>query len=176
MNWTELLKSSIEENYKATEGLFDFVDGENLDWKPETGQNWMNVGQLLLHITSACGAAFKGFATGDWGLPEGVSAEDMSPGDMLPPAEKMPSVSSVEEARHLLAQDKALALDVLETMGEETLATKPTTAPWDPQPMVLGRRLLGMAMHLGNHKAQLFYYLKLQGKPVNTMHMYGMTL
>jgi hypothetical protein len=28
--------------------------------------------------------------------------------------------------------------------------------------------------HLGNHQSQLFYYLKLMGKPVNTMHLYGM--
>jgi len=40
--------------------------------------------------------------------------------------------------------------------------------------MPLGHRLLGMVGHLELHKAQLFYYLKLQGKPVNTMHMYGM--
>ena len=31
-----------------------------------------------------------------------------------------------------------------------------------------------MAEHLAQHKAQLFYYLKLQGKDVNTMHLYGM--
>ena len=31
-----------------------------------------------------------------------------------------------------------------------------------------------MVGHLANHKAQLFYYLKLLGKDVNTMHLYGM--
>ena len=40
--------------------------------------------------------------------------------------------------------------------------------------MRLGHRLLGMIGHLTQHKAQLFYYLKLQGKPVNTMHLWGM--
>jgi hypothetical protein len=28
--------------------------------------------------------------------------------------------------------------------------------------------------HLQQHKGQLFYYLKLQGKPVNTEHLWGM--
>jgi hypothetical protein len=28
--------------------------------------------------------------------------------------------------------------------------------------------------HLAQHKGQLFYYLKLQGKPVNTTDLWGM--
>ena len=31
-----------------------------------------------------------------------------------------------------------------------------------------------MVNHLNAHKAQLFYYLKLRGQAVNTLHMYGM--
>jgi hypothetical protein len=31
-----------------------------------------------------------------------------------------------------------------------------------------------MIQHLAQHKGQLFYYLKLQGKPVNTAHLWGM--
>jgi hypothetical protein len=31
-----------------------------------------------------------------------------------------------------------------------------------------------MVGHLAQHKGQLFYYLKLQGKPVNTAHLWGM--
>jgi len=33
--------------------------------------------------------------------------------------------------------------------------------------------LNAMIGHLATHKAQLFYYLKLQGKPVNTGHLWG---
>jgi len=40
--------------------------------------------------------------------------------------------------------------------------------------LLLGQRLLQMAYHLGSHKAQLFYYLKLQGVPVHTGHLWGM--
>ena len=79
MNWTKLLKSEIETAYTTTERLFDKVDPDRLDWKPETGANWMTVGQLLKHITCACGAACKGFVTGDWGLPPGVKVEDLPP-------------------------------------------------------------------------------------------------
>ena len=39
MNWTELLRSSIEYNYTVTEGLFGQVTDSELDWKPETGND-----------------------------------------------------------------------------------------------------------------------------------------
>lgn len=62
---------------------------------------------------------------------------------------------------------------MLEKCSEEDLAIKPAPAPWDPQSVNLGHRLLQMIGHLNQHKAQLFYYLKLQDKPVNTGHLYG---
>ena len=46
-------------------------------------------------------------------------------------------------------------------------------APWNPEERPIGHQFLQMAGHLANHKAQLFYYLKLLGKPVHTGHMYG---
>ena len=55
MNWTELLKTEIAMTYGATEGLLELVDEDALDWKPATGDNWMTTGQLLFHLTSACG-------------------------------------------------------------------------------------------------------------------------
>ena len=85
----------------------------------------------------------------------------------------MPTVGSVAEARKLLARDKQLALDMLAQCSEDDLANKPTPAPWDAVEMVLGYRLLQMVGHLSQHKGQLFYYLKLQGKPVNTGHLWG---
>jgi hypothetical protein len=174
MIWTNLLKHEIDSTYKAAEGLLGMVDEEKLNWKPPSGTNWMTTGQLLHHLTDACGGTFKGFVTGDWGLPAGVDPSQMTAEQMLPPAEKMPSVPSVAEARRLLTADRQMALDMLAKCGEERLATEPAPAPWDPSPMPLGQRLLGMVGHLGQHKSQLFYYMKLQGKPVNTMHLYGM--
>ncbi len=173
MNWTELLTKEIEDTYKITDALLGQVDGDKLDWKPETGSNWMTTGQLLQHISNACGGPCKGFITGDWGLPEGMDMKDMKPEDMIPPADAMPAATSIESVRQALADDKKLALGLIVEAGEEDLANKPTTAPWDPNPMGLGYRMLHMVGHLNNHKNQLFYYLKLQGKPVNTWHMYG---
>jgi hypothetical protein len=133
----------------------------------------MTMGQLLKHLADGCGAPFRGFVTGDWGMPEGMDVKDLAPEDMLPPAEKMPTIDSVAEAKELLAADKQLALDMLAKSGEERLAHETATAPWDPTAMILGHRLLQMVGHLNSHKSQLFYYLKLQGKPVNTGHLWG---
>lgn len=174
MSWTELLNREIESAYRATEGLVALVEEDDLNWKPATGNNWMTTGQLLMHITNACGACIKGFVTGDWGLPEGMDISDMKPEDMLPPAEKMPTVSSVQAAKDALAEDKQVAYDMVEKAGEQALGNDMASAPWDPREMLLGHRALEMVGHLNNHKCQLFCYLKLQGKPVNTGHMYGM--
>lgn len=173
MNWSDLLMREIEYTYRLTNGLFNLVDETMLDWKPATGNNWMTTGQLLMHITNACGAAIRGFVTGDWGLPKGVDLSDLSPEQMLPPAAKMPAIETVAKAKILLAADKQLAIDMLEKCKEDDLANQMTTAPWDSSKMILGHRLLQMISHLSHHKSQLFYYLKLQGKDVNTDHLWG---
>jgi hypothetical protein len=174
MNWKQLIRSELEYGYKAAEHLLDFVDEGDLGWKPSTGDNWMTTGQLLKHITGSCGAGAKGFVTGDWGLPEGIDFNNMSPEEMLPPAEKMPAMESVEETRKLLAEDKKTAFDMLDKSSEDDLANKIVEAPWDDLKVTLGQRFLQCVDHLNSHKAQLFYYLKLQGKPVNTGHLWGM--
>jgi len=174
MNWTDLLTQSVEYNYATTDKLLDLVEDDKLDWKPETGDNWMTTGQLIRHIGSACGAASERFLTGDWGMPEGVNPADVPPDEMMPPAEKMEGYDSVAEAKEHLSKDKAVALRVIQEAGEERLASEPCPAPWDPTPMPLGMRMLTMVNHLDDHTGQLYYYLKLQGKPVNTMTRYGM--
>jgi uncharacterized damage-inducible protein DinB len=174
MNWTQLLKNEIEHSYATTARLLDRVDTSSLDWKPQSGSNWMTVRQLLKHIGDACGTACKGFVTGDWGLPPGVKFEDLAADEMLPPAEKLPGVESIEEARKLLLRDKTLALQMVDQAGENELACRQVAAPWAPGvEFALGRHLLHMIHHLDQHKGQLFYYLKLQGKLVNTADLWG---
>jgi uncharacterized damage-inducible protein DinB len=174
VNWTQLLKTEIETTYATTAKLLDRVAPESLAWKPARGSNWMTVGQLLKHITNACGAPCKGFVTGDWGLPTGTKLEDLPAEEMMPTAEKLPAVESVEEARKLLAEDKALAIQMIDQAGENALANHEIAAPWAPGvEYALGRHLLQMVQHLGQHKGQLFYYLKLQGQPVNTADLWG---
>lgn len=167
MKMIDMLKGEIDAVYTATEKLIKLVDKDKLNWKPATGKNWMTTGQLLKHIPTACGMCIKGFVTGDWGF--GGEA-----GDMMPTADKMPSVKSAEDALKDLAADKKVALGMLEQAGEDNLHNKLVAAPWGGPPMPLGVQAQSMIGHLANHKAQLFYYLKLQGKDVNTMHMYGM--
>jgi DinB superfamily len=174
MKWTELLKSEIETSYATTIKLLDKVDPDNLGWMPGSGSNWMAMGQLLMHISNGCGAGCKGFVTGDWGLPEGVKIEDVPLEEMTPPAEKLPTVESVEQAKKLLAADKAVAVQMIDQAGESDLENRMMAAPWAPSvPMPLGRHLLTMVQHLERHKSQLFYYLKLQGKAVNTVDLWG---
>ena len=173
MNWKELLTAEIESTYTVTEKLVAMVGEEALDWKPALGSNWMTTGQLFKHLTESCGAGFRGFVKNEWGMPEGVDINNLPPEAMLPPAEKLPAATSSAEAIQLLIKDKQLAIEMLDSCSEEELATKPTPAPWDPTKMVLGHRLLQMIEHLKQHKGQLFYYLKLQGKPVGTGDLWG---
>lgn len=173
MTLTELLKQEAEDTYATTEALMKMVGPADLNWKPSTGKNWMTMGQLLHHCTNSCGMAIKGFVSGDWGLPEGVKMEDLPPDQMLPPAEKLPTVTSVEEALKLLAEDKKTGMQFLIEAGESNLLTKKMKAPWGSTEMTLFQHILHMVGHLGQHKGQLFYYLKLMGKDVNTMHLWG---
>jgi hypothetical protein len=174
MNWTQLLTLEIENTYDCAIKLLDKVDPGRLDWKPETGSNWMTVAQLLKHLSEACGAACRSFVTGDWGLPPGAKFEDLPPEEMLPPAEKFPAIGSVESARQALQDDKILALAMVAQAGEVDLAEKKLAAPWAPgREFALGWHLHQMVRHLDLHKSQLFYYLKLQGESVNTGDLWG---
>jgi uncharacterized damage-inducible protein DinB len=164
MDWTSLLKSEIEAAYASAESLLAFVEDNNLGWKPAAGENWMTMGQLLKHVSDACGSSCKGFVTGDWGPPQGDES--------FPTAEKMPAVASVAEARKLLAEDKQVALAMVAQAGEQRLAEENATVSWAPGEKKLGYWLLLMVQHLNSHKSQLFYYLKLRGKPVNTGHLW----
>jgi uncharacterized damage-inducible protein DinB len=175
MTLTDLLKQEAEAAYHATEALIGKVDANTLNWKPATGSNWMTVGQVLEHmVTSCCGSAIKGFVSGDWGLPPGMTMSDMKPEDMLPPAEKMGAVKSLDEARSKLAADKKLALEFIDKAGEANLLTKRSVAPWGGPEVTLFQHIDHMIDHLRQHHSQLFYYLKLQGKPVHTGDLWGM--
>jgi hypothetical protein len=101
------------------------------------------------------------------GLPEGADISE------LPPAHKLPAAASVAETRRLLGEDKRVALESLAACSDDDLAHKEAPAPWDPRAIPLRHRLLQMVEHLKQHKGQLFYYLKLQGKSVSTPDLWG---
>ena len=173
MNWHELLQQQINETFTVTERIIKLLDEKDLSWKPSETNNWMTTGQLLFHLTQSCGMPIKGFTTGQWAMPAHSDMNDKKAESKLPPAEKLQTVNTIDEALDLLAADRKTALDSLTQCSEEDLSTKQVSAPWDPAPVNLGKRLLGMIDHFNQHKAQLFYYLNLQGNPVNTMHLYG---
>ncbi len=174
MNWKELLQQEMTSAYRVAQGLFELVDEKHFYWKPVSGSNWLTVGQLLTHI--ACGTAdtFKGFITGEWPPMPATAEGEEQESAMLPPAESFPTVSSLQEAKEMLEKDRQAVAEWLQQVDEERLDNEPAPAPWDPTPVVLGYRLLQMIQHLVQHKGQLFYYLKLQGKPVHTGHLWGM--
>lgn len=170
MKWKDLLAAEMQSAYVVAEKLIGLVEDGDLQWKPSTGTNWMTTGQLVKHLTESCGVAFRGFIAGDWGLPAGTDINVLS---QLPPAEALPAIGSVAEAKRLLDADRQLAFEMLASCAEEALANDNAPAPWDPSEIVLGHRLLQMVDHLKQHKGQLFYYLKLQGKPVHTGDLWG---
>ena len=168
-----LIGREVDWAYKATYGLIQMCEGLDLNWKPATGDNWMTTGQLLSHITIACGWCFKGFVDDDWCADERLPEVKEGSESPLPAAENLPSVESVSQAIELLQVDEKLSREMLAKADADDLANKMIMAPWGIED-ALGNHLLSSVKHLESHKSQLFYYLKLQGKPVNTAHMWGM--
>ncbi len=59
MEWTHLLKEEAKLPYRTAEGLMRLVEDKELSWKPASGSNWLTTGQLLFHLSSACGAGCR---------------------------------------------------------------------------------------------------------------------
>ncbi|MFT7619117.1 MAG: hypothetical protein ACI97A_002766 [Planctomycetota bacterium] len=171
MNWTELLNTQAKVAYRVVDSMTEKIDESTLGWRPESGENWMTVGQLLEHIKIACGAVMLGFATQDWSalMPDG----DMTPNEAMPTAESQPTCESLAEFKTAIEKDRELAIRLIEETSEEDLSNKKTSAPWNPEERVLGAQFLECIEHLNSHKAQLFYYLKLQGVSVDTRDLWG---
>ena len=170
MTLTEVLIAEADATYAIAERLIRRVRDDELRWTPSTGANWMTMGQLLMHCASfACGKAIRGFVTGDWG----AASPDASEHDHIPPAEALASVTTVREALELLAADRAVAIDCIQAAGEANLLERKIAAPWGGPQVSVFEQLLHMIAHLAQHKGQLFYYLKLMGKDVNTGDLWG---
>ena len=170
----EVLLAEAETTYAITRKLFQQVTKDKLSWKPPSGKNWMTMGQLLMHCANyGCGKAVQGFVKGDWGLPPDVNLEDQGAEQHVPPAEILASVESVAQALDLLAQDQLLTMQCINDAQESALLTQKLTAPWGGPDLSLFQHLLLMIAHLNQHKGQLFYYLKLMGKDLNTSDLWG---
>jgi uncharacterized damage-inducible protein DinB len=174
MTLRQVLLEEAEATYSIAERLFRRVADEELAWTPATGGNWMSIGQLLMHCASfSCGKAIQGFVEGDWGLPEDSGIDALKSEDHVPPAAALPSVVSLEQALELLARDRRLAASCIEAAAEGNLLDRSVAAPWGGPEVSLFQHLLHMVAHLAQHKGQLFYYLKLMGKDVDTGDLWG---
>lgn len=167
MSWTQTLEREIGYTYGSAMSLMRLVQDDELGWKPDTPEGaettgWMTLGQLLDHMGSACGWMCEAFQTGAW---KPVGSEG-------PPA-KLPSASSVESAIEALLADRDKALAAVRAAGDERMETVLVMAPWGIEG-TLGQQFLDSVKHLASHRAQLFYYLKLLGRPVHTGHLWGM--
>jgi len=174
MTLADVLREEAESAYTVTERLFRRVRDEDLGWKPSSpGTEWMTTGQLLMHCASyGCGKAARGFVTGDWGAELEEYGEGTGHTD-LPAAHELPAVGSVEQALRLLEADRAVALGAFAQAEDATLLAGRRPAPWGGPTATLFQHLLHMIAHLAQHKGQLFYYLKLMGRDVRTLDLWG---
>ncbi len=165
----QVLLEETEKTYMVTEKLFRKVDDNELDWKPTTGKNWMTLGQLLMHCADGgCGKGLKGFIEGDWGPEGGEEPVEEEDAHQLPKSEDLLHVDNVNQAIKIVKEDKILALKCINDVEESDLLSKKLIAPWGVLEMSLFQHLLIMIAHLAQHKGQLFYYLKLMGKEVDS--------
>jgi hypothetical protein len=84
-----------------------------------------------------------------------------------------PAVRSVQQALDLLAEDRHLTLSCIAAAGESNLVERRITAPWGGRQLSLFQHLLEMLKHLEQHNGQLFYYLNLMGKSVDSRDLWG---
>ncbi|UCG88721.1 MAG: hypothetical protein JSW71_09365 [Gemmatimonadota bacterium] len=61
----------------------------------------------------------------------------------------------------------------IEAAGAANLLERKVTAPWGGPELSLFQQILRVIAHLAQHKGQLFYYLKLMGRDVNTGDLWG---
>ena len=159
---TKGLAGYANQVYRATSGLMKLVPEDKLGWRPDDTGNWMSVGQLFEHLTTATGFCINAFITDEW------------PDVEMPQVDTMAALATVEEALEKLETDRLLTQKCLADLSEEDFSNKMVSAPWNPTPLPLWCQLLSMVEHQINHKAMLFAYLRLMGIEVNTMHLYGM--
>jgi hypothetical protein len=170
MTLTQVLLDEAEATYAVVERLIRRAADEELTWKPSEGHDWMTMGQLLMHLASfGCGKAVRGFVTGEW--PSATEGQD--PEAHVPASAALPSVVDVEEALVLLAEDRRMTLACISAAGETNLLGRRITAPWGGRELTLFQHLLDMLKHLAQHKGQLFYYLKLLDKAVDSGDLWG---
>ena len=152
---------TVINSVRPGEVLIGMAPADKLDWKP--GPSFMNVGQLLCHLSDGVGGGIESLLSGKW-----PPMEEMEAAMKL---ENMPSCG-VQEALDKLEKDKQVLQSALESISEADFTNRVVSVPWgwNSKLEIMGVAFLG---HFNNHKMQLFTYLKLLGLPVNTETLYG---
>lgn len=154
----------VEGIFKAAKGLVQQVTEDRLDFKPQEGL--MTVAQIVKHLSDALGGSLAMAISQSW--------PDIPADQMLPPAEQMPSATSVQESLKEMDNDWQLLLSEIDKLTDEEFTTTKIHVPWIPFPVTYEAYLMQAMEHLSNHRMQLFIWLKLSGLPLNTSHLYGM--
>lgn len=150
------------EAYKPAETLIRMAPADKLDWAP--GARFMNLGQLICHVTEPVGEGVRCLITNEWPFTPEQMEEGMK-------QENLPSCG-VAEALKRLEKDKSGLREVLDSLSEQDFSQKIVSTPWGWKGKLETMAVL-FREHFTNHKMQLFTYLKLLGLPVNTQTLYG---
>jgi hypothetical protein len=153
---------AVLDNYRPARTLIAMVPANKLDWKP--GPTFMSFGQVICHLSDGLGAGFEMLLSGKW-----PSEKEMEEGMKL---ENLPSCT-IQEALDKLEKDKGILREALGRVSEADFTNRVVSVPWGMKAK-LERMAISFLEHFGNHKMQLFIYLKLLGLPVNTGTLYGM--
>ena len=151
---------AVMDTYRPAAKLISMVPADKLDWRP--GPTFMNLGQLILHLSLGLGEALELTTSGKW-----PSMQEMEAQMKL---ENLPSCG-VQEALEKLEKDKKVVRAVLDGVSEADFTNRVVSVPWGWKAKI-ERMALSFLEHFTNHKMQLFTYLKLLGQPVNTETLY----
>ncbi|MBI4641582.1 MAG: DinB family protein [Candidatus Tectomicrobia bacterium] len=143
-------RSQVERLHKLTKKLMSLAPDQP-DWKP--GENFMSLGDLLNHLS---------------GINRAIIRSVKGP-DAVPPVGPDKAVTA-QAAISRMEEGFAAAIKVLDELPESDYLNKEVETQIYKGPLY--GMLSRIVEHQTNHKMQLFFYLKLLGKPVNTQTLY----
>jgi hypothetical protein len=161
----ECVEAKVRETIERTEHLVALVPQELLDWRPPVpsgAPTGTDLGHLLGHLPDClagfCAAFYAAFPSE---LSELLALRSIAVNESCSPQKAAVCIrqfaTAIERGFHLC---------------EDTDLSRLIPTAFVPEGEKLLTLLLGNLEHLTNHKYQLFFYLKLMGRPVGTQDLY----